>query len=135
MIVNRRLDAVDAVPEQVGMMLLERAGPVGVAADDVADLGRSAAYAAMPGLNRSDELEKHGVPVSLGQLEDRDRVGQRAGDGLVDEDRLVRLEDGPRLLQVRPAVDAFEQDDVDLLSSSSIEPTIATPYFSRSSLV
>ena len=67
----------------------------------------------MPGLKRSDELEKHGVLVCPRQLEDRDRVGQRAGDRLVDEHRLVRLEDGPRLLEVRPAIDAFEQHDVD----------------------
>ena len=30
---EQRLDAVDAVPEQVGVMLLERAGAIGVAAE------------------------------------------------------------------------------------------------------
>ena len=55
-----------------------------------------------------------GRPALPGEVEDRDGVGQRAGDRLVDEHRLAGLEHGPRLLQVRPAVDALEQHDVDL---------------------
>ena len=66
----------------------------------------------MPGLKRSDELEKHGVPLVACQLEDGDRVGQRAGDRLVDEHRLACPKDRPRLLEVGPAVDALEQHDV-----------------------
>ena len=68
----------------------------------------------MPGLKRSDELEKHGTLCSFGQLEDRDGVGQRAGHRLVDEHRLARLEHRHDLLQVRPAVHALQQHDVDL---------------------
>ena len=49
----------------------------------------------------------------LGEPDDLDRVGQRAGERLVDEDRLVRPEDRPDLLQVRPAVDALQEHDVD----------------------
>ena len=70
--------------------------------------------AAIPGTEperRARETRRVRLP---GQLEDRDRVGQRAGDRLVDEHRLVCLEDGPRLFEVRPAVDALQQHDVDL---------------------
>ena len=49
----------------------------------------------------------------LGEPDDLDRVGQRAGERLVDEDRLVRPEDRPDLLQVGPAVDALQEHHVD----------------------
>ena len=55
------------------------------------------------------------MPFSWASSIDRDGIGQRAGDRLVDEHRLVRLEDRPHLLQVRPAVDAFQQDHIHLL--------------------
>ena len=47
-------------------------------------------------------------------MEDPDRVGQRGGNGLVDENRLARREDRLGLHQVRPPVDAQEQHGVDL---------------------
>ena len=61
----------------------------------------------------ADELEKIGVLRLLRQIVDLNRVGQRTGDRLVDEDRLAGLENGLYLFEMRPAVDAFEQDDVD----------------------
>ena len=59
--------------------------------------------------------------------EDRHRVGQAAGHRLVDEHRLLGFEHGQDLGQVRPAVDAFQEDDVDLLEQLVDRSTISTP--------
>ena len=49
----------------------------------------------------------------LGQPVDRDRVDERAGHGLVDEDRLAGTEHRQHLLEVRPAVVGLQQHRVD----------------------
>ena len=113
MIVKSVFDAVNAVPEQVGVMLFERAGAIDVAADDITHLGVVTHRGDPRAEPERGARETRGVRLP-GQVEDRDRVGQGAGDRLVDEHRLVGLEDGPRLLEMRPAVDALQQHDVDL---------------------
>src|SRR5207249_1484496 len=50
--------------------------------------------------------------------ENLDGVGQRPGDRLVNEYGFVRLEDRPGLVKMRPAVDAFQENYIDLLHES-----------------
>src|SRR5262249_10758960 len=106
------LDAVDAVPEQVRVVRLELAGAVGDAAEDLADLrvGARGLDARAEAQRRAREAWGAGL---LGRAVDLQGGGQRPGHRLVDEHRLARLEHRPHLLQVRPAVHALQQDDVD----------------------
>ena len=50
------------------------------------------------------------------QFEDLDCVPQRAGDRLVDEQRLAGFDDKARLLQVRTAIHAFQEHGIHLLA-------------------
>ena len=50
----------------------------------------------------------------LRQTKDLDHVGEIAGHGLVDEDGLAGGKDGLDLLQVRPAIDALQENTIDL---------------------
>ncbi len=96
------------------MVLLQRAWAEGVAADDRAYLG-IAFHGDDP---RAESQRRAGETRSArlaSQVEDRDGVGQGTGDRLVDEYRLAGLEDRPRLLEVRAAVDALQQHHVDPL--------------------
>src|SRR5262245_24034167 len=103
---------MNPIPEKIRMMLLERAWTIGVAAEYLADFrvlphpGDSRAESQ----RRAREAGRAGRPC---QLEDRDGIGERAGHRLVDEHWLVRLQDGLRLLEMGPAVDALEQHNVD----------------------
>jgi hypothetical protein len=47
----------------------------------------------------------------VGDVEDRDYIGERCGGGLIDEDRLA-CGYGSELFEVGAAVDAFEEDSV-----------------------
>jgi hypothetical protein len=57
---------------------------------------------------------EHRHVVTRGELEDRDRVAQGRGHGLVDEEGFSSQDDRYRLRQMRPAVDAQEHDRVDV---------------------
>ena len=74
--------------------------------------------AAMPGLKRSDELEKHGVFVSRASSKIAIASASVPATGLSMNTGLRALKHRPRLLEVRPAVDALEQHDVDLRSAA-----------------
>ena len=107
---EQRFDAVDAVPEQIGMVAFDGHRAGGFAADHVAD-----GFVRGGGLNFFREAERRrredGRLCFVGDAVDREQVGERAGGRLIDEDRLA-FGDGAELFQVRAAIDAFEQDGV-----------------------
>ena len=70
--------------------------------------------AAMPALNRSDELEKHGVSVSLARSKMAIASASVPATGLSMNTGLRALKHRPRLFEVGPAVDTLEEHDVDL---------------------
>ena len=65
---------MDAVPEQIGMRLLQAAWAVGVAAVDVSELAIAQGLRPLAVTQRRGA--KHGHLVSLGRREDRYGVGQ-----------------------------------------------------------
>ena len=110
---------MDAVPEQVGVVLFEAARAVGVSAMDLAD-GRIVAHL----LEHRAEAERRAGEAGdlglVGEPEDFDHVGQRRGHRLIDEQRLAGGDHRPGLFQVRPPVDALQQDGVDMGQHRSI---------------
>ena len=124
---EQRLDAVDAVPEQVGVVRLQRAGAVGVAAEDVADLGVVAASLAMPGLNRSDELEKTGTLVSLASSKIAIASASEPATGLSMKTGLPALSTGRTCSRCGRPSTLSSSTTSTFSSSASIESTISTP--------
>ncbi len=64
--------------------------------------------------NRTDDALKKGVLVCFESSTIRRDIVKAGGQRLVDEDPLAGLEDRGHLREVRPPIDAREQDDVDL---------------------
>src|SRR6185312_6396351 len=108
----QRFDAVNSVPVQARVVLFQRAGAIGVTTEHVADLV-VVQHGDDAGAETQRRTGKAGHAALLAQPEDLDRVGQRAGAGLVDEDPLAGREDRRDLFQVRTSVDAFQQHGVD----------------------
>src|SRR5262249_60503459 len=86
---EKRLDAVDAVPEQVGVMRLQRAWPVGGAAQYLADF-RIVAHAEDARAETQRRTGETWRPVLLRGIEDGDGVRGGAGDRLEVDNRLSR---------------------------------------------
>src|SRR5262249_20693206 len=98
---------MNPIPEQVGVMFFERAGAVDIATDDRADLALTSDRRHTGTISERRAREARGIGF-LRELEDRDGVGQCASDRLVDEHGLMRLEDRPRLFEMRPPIDTFQ---------------------------
>src|SRR5207249_2038459 len=104
----QHLDGVDAVPEQIRMVWLE---VLGAERERAAD---SAVLVALPQrLHVADEAQARRAEERHARFarepHDLARIGVAGGHRLVDEDALLRREDGARLIQMRPAVHAFQQ--------------------------
>ena len=104
---------MNAIPEQIRMRLFERSGAGGLGPADLAQ--RAAASSLRRFAITERRRRKRRAIVFFGRIKNRDRLGQRSGDGLVDERRLARLQAGQGLLQMRPAIVRFQEHAIDSL--------------------
>lgn len=108
-----QVDAVNAVPEEVGVLGGRARLAVGVAAEDVADVG----IVAELGVPSGESAGRGGEPgdvVLIGEAGDLLGVGERGGEGFVDEQRDAGFEHGAGLFEVLVAINALEQHTIDL---------------------
>ena len=111
----QRLDAVNAVPEQIRMVLLQRARTVGDAAERPCRTPCSPRAAMHAGCEaQATNWRTRRTCTSSASRKIAIASASEPATGLSMNTGLPRLEHRPRLLQVRPAVDAFQQHDVDL---------------------
>ena len=90
-----------------------RGGGEGVAAQDLSESG--VGPGARHGIGEAEGGGREERRIAFPrQPRDLPRVPQAAGERLVDEQALPRREDGPRLLEVGPAVHAHDQDGIHL---------------------
>ena len=105
---------MNAVPIEIGMRRLEMARTPGIAADNRPDLRVVTCGLRIAGKSQCGAAEPRRLG-GLAQFGDRQRIGERSGQRLVDKHWLARLEDGSGLLQMLPAIDALEQHNVYLV--------------------
>ena len=89
----------------------------------------------MPGLKRSDELEKHGVPVSLARSKMAMASASEPATGLSMNTGLCARKTGRACSRCGRPSTLSSRTTSTFASSSSIDPTISTPYFSFRSRV
>ncbi len=90
---------------------------------------------ATPGPNRNDELEKHGVPYSRARSKMAIASASEPATGLSMKTGFFALRTGRACSRCGRPSTLSSRTTSTLASSSSIESTIATPYFSFSSRV
>ena len=105
---------MDAVEEHVGRAALVLARSPGGGAIHFTDIGVVDELAQILGKADGRTREPANV-VLLRQFSDGNRIGQGTRERFVDEHRLARFEDFPRLLQVNPAINALQQHHIHLL--------------------
>src|SRR5665213_3588448 len=114
------------------MCRLKRRRTPGIAPQDGADFWVGYYF-----LNRGTKSQRRtGKPrnfVLRAKIGDGDRINQRSRERLVNKDRLACLEDRPNLIQMRTAIDAFQQDDIHFLQqvrdrSDNLDAHFAVSY-------
>jgi hypothetical protein len=110
---EKGFDAVDAVPEEVGVGGFEASGAAGIGGLTWPMLPLRTAWVLVP--KRREEDEKTGMRAFSAGIEDADRIGEGAGDGFVDEGGFACLEAGEELFEVGATVVGLEEDDIDFV--------------------
>src|SRR5439155_5262139 len=111
---EQRFDAMDAIPEQVGVRLFERAWTPCFRAEDFAD-GTVAHGLRVPAVAERRGTEHRHAGFLCG-AEDFDHVLQRAGHWFVDVERFAGSDHRLGLFEVRPSVHALQHDGVHVLA-------------------
>ena len=109
---EERLDAVDAVPKQVGMMRLEMGRAEGFAAENFTVFSGARGECGLGEAQRGGTEHRH--VVALGQAINFHAIGESAGEWFVDEERLAGLDDVDGVLEVRAAVDVLDHHRIDV---------------------
>ena len=107
---EERLNSVNAIPKQVGMMRFEMGRAVGLAAEHFAMFAGTGREGGLGKSQRGGAEHRH--VVALGQAVNLQAIVERAGERFVDEERFAGLDDVGGVLEVRPAIDVFDHHRV-----------------------
>ena len=109
-----RLDAVDAVPEEIGMVRLDLARAVGDAAEHLAELRIAFRRRGCWWHSAGWSWRRPASLCFWASSKISIASASEPATGLSMNTFLPALSTGMRLLQMRPAVDALDQHDIDL---------------------
>jgi len=107
-------DAVDAIPEEIGMVFFDLAGAVSL---DIIDLADGTVMDSLSIFRKTERRRTEDWNFGFfGEAKNFDDIRERTGHRFIDEDGFAGFEDGFDLLEVRTAVNTFEENSIDILA-------------------